>query len=246
METHKAPSPIRKRVRRSLEAYRNTRLITPRFVPSCTMELMTALGELAARYDLPVQSHLSENVNEIKWVKELHPDCDTYSDVYDRCGLFGQQPTLMAHCVYLTDYEMELVRERGIVAVHCPQSNINISSGIAPVRRMLDRGIKVGLGTDVAGGFSISMFRAVADAIQASKMYAVLVDRSQAPLTLAEVFTWPPGRRQLLGSVAALSRVTRWTPSSDDSDIKGHSPLTLAQGWACRTPVGRPASKQNT
>jgi guanine deaminase len=219
-------------VRRSLEAYRNTRLIiTPRFVPSCTMELMTALGELAARYDLPVQSHLSENVNEIKWVKELHPDCDTYSDVYDRCGLFGQQPTLMAHCVYLTDYEMELVRERGIVAVHCPQSNINISSGIAPVRRMLDRGIKVGLGTDVAGGFSISMFRAVADAIQASKMYAVLVDRGQAPLTLAEAFYMATkGGGSFWGSVGSFEPGYEMDAVViDDSDIKGHSPLTLAQ-----------------
>ena len=219
-------------VRRSLEAYRNTKpIITPRFVPSCTAELMTALGEIAARYDLPVQSHLSENVNEIKWVKELHPDCETYSDVYDRCGLFGQQPTIMAHCVYLTDYEMDLVRERGVLAVHCPQSNINISSGIAPVRRMLDRGIKVGLGTDVAGGFSISMFRAVADAIQTSKMYAVLINRSQAPLTLAEAFYMATkGGGSFWGSVGSFEPGYEMDAVViDDSDTKGILPLTLAQ-----------------
>ena len=230
--THDSVSDTERWICRSLDAYRSTKpIITPRFVPSCTAQLMTALGELAKRYDLPVQSHLSENINEIKWVKELHPDCDTYSDVYDRFGLFGQRPTLMAHCVYLTDSEMDLVRERGVLAVHCPQSNINISSGIAPVRRMLDKSIKIGLGTDVAGGFSISMFRAVADAIQASKMYAVLVDRCQAPLTLAEAFYMATkAGGSFWGSVGSFEPGYEMDAVViDDSDIKGLSPLTLAQ-----------------
>jgi guanine deaminase len=219
-------------IRRSVDAYKNTRpIITPRFVPSCSEELMTALGGLAERYRLPVQSHLSENLNEIKWVKELHPNCETYSDVYDRCGLFGHQPTVMAHCVYLTDSEMDMIRNRGVLVAHCPQSNINISSGIAPMRRMLHKDIRIGLGTDVAGGFSISMFRAVSDAIQASKMYAVLVDRSQEPLTLAEAFYMATkGGGSFWGSVGSFEPGYELDAVViDDSDIKGTSPLTLAQ-----------------
>jgi guanine deaminase len=219
-------------IRRSMETYKNTRpIITPRFVPSCSEELMAALGGLAAKYHVPIQSHLSENLDEIRWVKEMHPDIETYSDVYDHFGLFGQEPTIMAHCVYLTDSEMELVRERGVLVAHCPESNINISSGIAPVRRMLDKGIKVGLGTDVAGGFSISMFRAITDAIQASKMYAVLIDRNQAPLTLSEAFYLATkGGGSFWGKVGSFEPEYEMSAVViDDSDISFLSPLTVSQ-----------------
>jgi len=164
-------------------------ILTPRFVPSCTDTLMKAAGEMALRYGIPVQSHLSENKSEIEWVKSLHPDCKYYSDVYDKYGLFGKNvPTIMAHCVYPNEEELELIRENGVYIAHCPGSNMNISSGIAPVREMTSRGIHVGLGSDVAGGFSISIFRAVTDAIQVSKLYSVILDKTQKPLTLPEAF----------------------------------------------------------
>ena len=83
---------------------------------------------------------------------------------------------------------MELMRARGVYMANCPQSNMNLSSGIAPVRKFLDKGIPVGLGSDVAGGCHPSIFRAMTDAIQASKMHWRLVDEQDAPLTLAEAF----------------------------------------------------------
>jgi len=169
--------------------YHNTKpIITPRFVPTCTGELMEALGRIAKQYKVPVQSHLSENKNEVAWVNRLHPDIDTYSQVYDKFGLFGQSPTVMAHCIYLQGNELEMLKNNGVYVAHCPQSNINLSSGIAPVREMLERGISVGLGTDIAAGFSMSVLRSMSDAIQVSKLYAVLVDNTKSPLTLAEAF----------------------------------------------------------
>lgn len=172
------------------DKYERTKpILTPRFVPTCSEKLLSALGDMAARYGVPVQSHLSENKAEIAWVKKLHPDCGTYGEVYQKFGLFGQSsPTVMAHCVYPEDKELQLLAENGVFIAHCPGSNMNISSGIAPVRRMLDTGVRVGLGSDVAGGFSLSVFRAVSDAIQVSKLYAVLVDPARKPLTLPEAF----------------------------------------------------------
>jgi guanine deaminase len=109
--------------------------------------------------------------------------------VYDKYGLFGRSaPAIMAHCVYPEAKELDLILKNGVYVAHCPSSNTNISSGIAPVRKMLDRGLRVGLGSDVAGGFSLSIFRAVSDAVQVSKLYSVLVDASQRPLTLPEAF----------------------------------------------------------
>ena len=188
--TEEAVAETEEWLRRIRGRYERTKpILTPRFVPTCSEELMTALGKLARENGLPVQSHLSENRAEIAWVKALHPDCAHYAGVYDKYGLFGgETPTVMAHCVYPEEEELALIRERGVVIAHCPQSNTNISSGIAPVRQLLDSGLKVGLGSDVAGGFSLSIFRAMTDAIQVSKLYAVLVDGSKKPLTLPEAF----------------------------------------------------------
>ena len=171
--------------------YENVKpILTPRFTPSCTDELMTGLAEIQRTYCLPVQSHLSENQSEIAWVKELCPGTSFYGEAYDQFGLFGGEncPTIMAHCVYSSDAEISLMKKRNVFIAHCPQSNTNLSSGIAPARRYLDEGLHIGLGTDIAGGHSLSMLRAVADAIQVSKLRWRLVDDTLKPLSLEEAF----------------------------------------------------------
>lgn len=165
-------------------------ILTPRFTPSCTDELMEALGNIQKKYHLPVQSHLSENKGEIAWVKELCPDTDFYGMAYDKFGLFGGEdcPTIMAHCVHCPEEEIELMKARGVYIAHCSQSNTNLASGISPVRRYLDAGLHIGIGSDVAGGFSLSLLRAMADSIQTSKLYWRLIDSSAKPLNIEEVF----------------------------------------------------------
>ena len=146
-------------------------IVTPRFVPSCTPEMLRACGEQAAKYQLPVQSHLSENKDEIAMVQELEKESTCYGDAYDRYGLFGQTPTVMAHCVWTAGEELELMKRRGVMVAHCPTSNLNIASGLAPIRTFLDEGISVGLGSDISGGHDLSIFRMMVYAIQVSKMY---------------------------------------------------------------------------
>lgn len=164
-------------------------ILTPRFIPSCSDSLMRSLGEIQKSHHLPVQSHLSENEGEIAWVKELCPSAGFYGEAYEQAGLFGDGcKTVMAHCVSSEEEEIALIRKNGVYVAHCPQSNMNLSSGIAPVRKYLDEGLHVGLGSDLAGGSSMSMFRAMSDAIQVSKLYWRLVDQSASPLTLREVF----------------------------------------------------------
>ena len=94
----------------------------------------------------------------------------------------------MAHCVHSSDLEVELMKNNGVYVAHCPQSNTNLSSGIAPIRRYLDAGIPVGLGTDIAGGTNMSMFRCIADAVGVSKLYWRLIDQEKKPLTMEEAF----------------------------------------------------------
>ena len=184
-----AAAGTRRFIEESLKrGYRRTKpIVTPRFVPSCTDALMEELGRIREEYDLPVQSHLSENPGEIDLVRELEPDAAFYGDAYDRHGLFGRGGnTVMAHCVWSSPEETQRILDNGVWIAHCPSSNMNIKSGIAPVRRYLEKGIRIGLGTDVAGGTSESMFRAVTDAIQASKMYWRHVDETAKPLTFPE------------------------------------------------------------
>ena len=162
-------------------------IITPRFVPSCTPELLKACGELAQKYQLPVQSHLSENTSEIAWVAELEPESKSYGDAYNRYGLFGQTPTIMAHCVWTAGSELELMKKNGVMVAHCPTSNFNLSSGMAPVRNLLDAGIRIGLGSDISGGHDLNMFRMLVYAIQVSKMQ-YQQNHDKAFLTLPEIF----------------------------------------------------------
>lgn len=170
--------------------YKNTHpILTPRFTPSCTDELMEELKKLQMRYGLPLQSHLSENQGEIAWVKELCPWAEFYGDAYDRFGLFGADcPTVMAHCVYSGEREIERMKENGVFIAHCPESNMNVSSGIAPVRTFLEQGLHVGIGSDVAGGSTENLFRAMAHAVQASKLRWRITDESLEALTAEEVF----------------------------------------------------------
>ena len=178
------------------DKYMNTKpILTPRFIPSCTDQLMEELKQIQMTYDIPVQSHLSESLGEIDFVHFLRPDNAFYGEAYDDYDLFGKNDdinvdvkTVMAHCVWSTLDEVELMRKNGVFVAHCPASNMNLSSGIAPIRKYLDLGMHVGLGTDVAGGHSDSIFRAMTDAIQVSKMYWRYVDQSMKPITFPEAF----------------------------------------------------------
>ena len=162
-------------------------IITPRFVPSCTPEMLRACGELAAKYQLPVQSHLSENISEIEWVKDLEQESSCYGDAYNRYGLFGQTPTVMAHCVWTSGEELELMKRNKVMVAHCPTSNFNLSSGLAPVRTFLEEGMRVGLGSDISGGHDLNIFRMMVYAIQVSKMH-YQHNHDKAFLTLSEAF----------------------------------------------------------
>lgn len=208
-------------------------ILTPRFIPSCTDELMTRLKEIQKHYHLPVQSHLSENPGEVGWVQELCPESAFYGDAYDRFGLFGGEdcPTVMAHCVYSDEREQERMKERGVWVAHCPESNINLSSGVAPIRQFLDKGIKVGLGSDVAGGSSDSIFRAMAHAIQASKLRWRLQDESLSPLTLEEAFYMATkGGGSFFGKVGSFEPGYELDAVVlDDSDLKHPQPLTVKE-----------------
>lgn len=168
-------------------------VITPRFVPSCTSDLMMELGKLSKTLKLPIQSHLSETPSEIQWVQELFPNSKSYSEIYDAHGLLNDQ-TIMAHCVHLSKEERALLLERNVGISHCAASNFCLLSGVLNVKRLFKEGYsKIGLGTDVAGGYSPSILESIRQAITASKVIHIQTRDSGCesvcePLSLAEAF----------------------------------------------------------
>ncbi len=164
-------------------------ILTPRFIPSCSNELLGELREIVHSYDIPVQSHLSENPGEIELVKKLMPDSEFYGEGYARFDLFGDEArTVMAHCIYSSPEEVRLMHDNGVFVAHCPSSNMNLSSGIAPIRRYLEEGLRVGLGSDVAAGESESIFGEIRAAIAVSKLCTRYLDPGAAPLSFPEAF----------------------------------------------------------
>lgn len=188
-ETQKSIEDTVEFVEKTINKYKNVKpIITPRFVPSCTVNLMRELGDIAEKYDLKVQSHLSENLDEISLVKELHQECTSYINVYERYGLTRKNKTVMAHCVWADDEEIKSLIQNEIIVAHSPYSNGNISSGIAPVKKMLQKGVKVGLASDISGGHDMFMGRIMMLASIFSKMRWVHIDNEYTNLTDEELF----------------------------------------------------------
>ncbi|XP_017034394.1 guanine deaminase [Drosophila kikkawai] len=140
--------------------------ITPRFALSCSKELLKELGDIAKRFDLHIQSHISENLAEIEVVKDIFKT--SYAGAYDEAGLLTNK-TVMAHGVHLEDDEVELLKTRGTSVAHCPASNTMLSSGLCDVQRLINAGVTVGLGTDVSGGNSVSIQDALLRSLDVSK-----------------------------------------------------------------------------
>lgn len=129
------------------------------------MELMKKLGTLAAKYDLNIQTHVSENDKEVEFVKELFNK--EYCHVYDEAKLLKKR-CILAHGVFLTDDDIKLLKQRDTAIAHCPASNTVLKSGLCDVKRLLNNGIRVGLGTDCSGGNRTCMLDIIRDALSVS------------------------------------------------------------------------------
>jgi guanine deaminase len=148
-------------------------VFTPRFAPMCSLDLMKQVPKLAMKYDAYIQTHLSEYRGELRVVKALFPNYQNYTHVYESANLLTRK-TIMAHCIYLDDDELSMLRKYSTKVVHCPSSNFFLKSGIFNVARITDAGLDVGLGSDVGGGPNLSMLREMCNACYMSKVNYIL------------------------------------------------------------------------
>jgi guanine deaminase len=145
---------------------RNHVAITPRFAITSTPEQMEVAKSLVCEFpDLHLQTHLSENRDEIAFTCELYPQAEDYTDVYARYGLLGRK-SLFGHCIHLSEREADAMSETGSVAVFCPTSNLSLGSGLFPLRALTrrDKPVRVSVASDIGGGTSYSMLKTLDEA----------------------------------------------------------------------------------
>ena len=153
--------------------------ITPRFSPTSTPEQLDALGALwRENPDCLMQTHLSEQVDEIEWVKSLFPQARDYLDTYEAHGLIGER-ALFGHAIHLEPREIDRIRDANAAVIHCPTSNTFIGSGLMDTQGLAARGIPVGLATDTGGGSSFSMLRTMAAAYEVAQLRGTALHASQ-------------------------------------------------------------------
>ncbi|MCK8778354.1 guanine deaminase [Rhizobium sp. NTR19] len=151
---------------------RNHVAITPRFAITSTPTQMKAAQTLAEEFpDLFIQTHLSENHEEIRYTCELFPEAIDYTDIYARYGLLGAK-TLLGHAIHLSEREADVLSEAGSVAVHCPTSNLFLGSGLFPMKSLMrrDKPVRVAVATDIGGGSSYSMLRTLDEAYKIQQL----------------------------------------------------------------------------
>ncbi|MDB9944348.1 guanine deaminase, partial [Octadecabacter sp.] len=158
---------------------RITYAITPRFSPTSAPDQLAALGALWTEHpDALMQTHLSEQLDEIAWVRDLFPDARDYLDTYETFGLLGDRG-LYGHAIHLEPRELDRLAEVGAAVVHCPTSNTFIGSGLFDLRGIKARGIRTGLATDTGGGSSFSMLRTMAAAYEIAQLRGTALHPAQ-------------------------------------------------------------------
>lgn len=142
-------------------------VVTPRFIPSCTDKALKGLGELAAKYDTYVQSHCSESDWAHGYVRDRFQKNDAFA--LNDFGLLRDK-SVMAHCNFLDDLDTDLFAETGTAVAHCPISNAYFANSVIPIAHFHNKGVEIGLGSDISGGFSPSLFDNIRQAVISSRM----------------------------------------------------------------------------
>ena len=205
-------------------------VITPRFIPSCTPALLSGLGRLAEETGCRIQTHCSESDWEVGYVRAEHGGTDC--QVLHRHGLLREH-TVLAHCNFVSDDDLRLITAQGAGVAHCPLSNLYFANAVFPLRHALEHGARVGLGTDISGGYSPFLLDSARQGIAVSRLRSSGVDP-----------TLTPEQRGLPGD-ALSAREAFWLATAGGADTLGLPVGRLAEGCkfdALQIAAGSPGS----
>ncbi|MDW7996956.1 MAG: guanine deaminase [Bacteroidota bacterium] len=164
-------------------------VVSPRFAGSCSLELLQLCSRFAQRHQLLLQTHLAESPRELRWIAELFPEFSDYTAIYEAAALLTPR-TIFAHCIYLSPSERARLHSAGCAIAHCPRSNAFLRSGIMPLRQYLQEGLRVGLGTDIGAGYSLSVLEEARYACEMAKLRAFLTPEEVPTEVTPEEALW--------------------------------------------------------
>ena len=192
-----------------LERYsgnKNTRpILTPRFAPTCTRELIDGIGKLGRKYGAGLQTHLVESRWEAEQARLLFPECSCDSEIYERAGLMDNGPVIGAHFIFPDEEDIRILQKHGAYAAQCPDATISVIAGIMQTGALLDRGLKIGLGTDISAGHHIGVYTQAGRAVQLSKLKQFYEPEGNRRITFPEAF-WMATKQsgELFGGTGSL------------------------------------------
>ena len=205
-------------------------IITPRFAPTCSEELMQGLGKLSQKYHVGLQTHLVESRWEAQEALRVFPGyaCDT--QIYEKAGLMENGPVIGAHFIFPSQEDIDILKRHGGYAVHCPDATVNIIAGIMGVRSLLRDGVNLSLGSDIGGGHCIGVYSQIARAVQLSKIKWFYEPETASPITFKTAFflaTKAGG--SVFGNVGSFEKGYTFNALVIDGMADANIPLTPAQ-----------------
>lgn len=187
-------------------ANRNTRpIITPRFAPTCTRELINGLGKLGRKYKVGMQTHLVESLWEEEQARLLFPECSCDTEIYEKAGLMDNGPVIGGHFIFPSEDDIRIMQKYDSYAAHCPDATVSVTAGIMQTGALLDRGLRIGLGSDISAGHHIGVYTQAARAVQLSKLKNFYEPDGNRRISFPEAF-WMATKqsRQLFGGTGSL------------------------------------------
>lgn len=163
-------------------------ILTPRFVPTCSRELLFGLGALGRKYGVGMQTHLVESLWEAAEAKRLFPDCSCDTEIYERAGLLDNGPVVGAHFIFPSAEDIRILKKYGGWAVQCPDATISVIAGIMSAGALADGGVKLALGSDLAAGHSAAVYSQAGRAVQLSKLKAFYEPEGNRAISFAQAF----------------------------------------------------------
>ena len=163
-------------------------ILTPRFAPTCTEKLMMGLGHLAKQYHCGMQTHLVESRWEAAEALRLYPGYSCDGEIYERAGLLEYGPSIFAHVIFPSDADTAILRKHHGYAVHCPDATNSVIAGIMPAAALHDQDVNLSIGSDIAAGHHISVYRQIARTVQLSKLKEFYEPDGNRTLTFENAF----------------------------------------------------------
>lgn len=163
-------------------------ILTPRFAPTCSRELMHGLGKLSREFHCGLHTHLVESKWEAAEALRLFPECRSDAEIYEQAGLLENGPSILAHVIFPSEEDVRILKKYHGVSVHCPDATTNIIAGIMPTAALQDQDLAIALGSDVGGGHQLAIYRQVSRAVQMSKLKGFYEPENNRAVSFAHAF----------------------------------------------------------